>query len=138
LIWERHCVLPWSALVYPAAILANSWIIDEEVFEMLQRIEPKLMSRLYPELSSLYLRSDGSIKTVGDVVEQPTLSKTLFKIAAYGPVYIIYIYIYIYIYVYMYVYVYICIDIYIYVYIYMYIYIYIELFVRYYGCYTCY
>jgi gamma-glutamyltranspeptidase len=88
LIWERHCILPWSELVYPAAIVANSWAIDREVASLLQVVQHELMSNLYPELSLLYLKSDGSLKGFGDTVEQPTLSKTLFKIAAYGPSYL--------------------------------------------------
>ena len=42
----------------------------------------------YTGLSALYVKSDGSIKTVGDIVEQPLLSSTLAKVGLYGPDYI--------------------------------------------------
>ena len=36
----------------------------------------------------MYLKDDGSIKTYGDIVEQPLLSSTLAKIGQHGPDYI--------------------------------------------------
>ena len=39
-------------------------------------------------LSALYVKDDGSVKTVGDIVEQPLLSSTLAKVGLYGPDYI--------------------------------------------------
>lgn len=87
-VWERRGSLSWSTLVSPAAILAAEWVIDREVSHLLQQIQSQLHSGLYPELSALYLRGDGSLKKVGDTVQQPTLSRTLYKIAELGPDYL--------------------------------------------------
>lgn len=86
--WQRHGVLSWSAVVSPSALLAAEWVIDREVSYLLLEVQSQLYSGLYPELSALYLRGDGSMKSVGDTVQQPALSRTLYKIAEFGPDYL--------------------------------------------------
>ena len=72
----------------PAATLALSWTIDNEVALLLLEIKTQLRSTLYPLLSALYIKPDGTIKIAGDTVQQPALASTLQKIAKLGPDYL--------------------------------------------------
>ena len=87
-IWQRSGILSWATLVSPAALLAVEWVINNEVSHLLLQIQSQLHSGLYPDLAALYLRKDGSLKKVGDTVQQPALSRTLYNIAQSGPDYL--------------------------------------------------
>lgn len=91
--YERYGdhTIPWSRLVTPAAELAKSWIINQNVANSIKYIESLLLSGDYPELSSLYCKEVNGhlvIKTRGDTVHQPILSQTLYHIAHDGIEYI--------------------------------------------------
>jgi gamma-glutamyltranspeptidase/glutathione hydrolase/leukotriene-C4 hydrolase len=86
--WTKHGKLPWKTLFQPSAELAKNWVVSKETAALLQQVRTQLHSGLYPGLSALYLKDDGSIKTVGDTVQQPLLSATLSKIGEVGPSYI--------------------------------------------------
>ena len=88
LLWSLKGSLPWSTLVTPAATLALHWTIDNEVALLLLEIKPQLYSTLYPLLSALYIKTDGTLKVAGDSVQQPVLASTLQKIAKFGPDYL--------------------------------------------------
>jgi gamma-glutamyltranspeptidase len=88
LAWRQHGRLPWSDLVRPAAQLAQRWTVSKETAALLQQVVGQLRSGLYPGLSALYVKADGAIKTVGDVVEQPLLADTLAKVGRFGPDYL--------------------------------------------------
>ena len=89
LAWRQHGRLPWSDLVRPAAQLAQRWTVSKETAALLQQVVGQLRSGLYPGLSALYVKADGAIKTVGDVVEQPLLADTLAKVPPYLATYLI-------------------------------------------------
>ena len=88
MLWSLKGSLPWATLVTPAATLAYSWTIDNEVALLLLEIKTQLRSGLYPLLSALYIKPDGTIKIAGDTVQQPVLASTLLKIAKLGPDYL--------------------------------------------------
>ena len=88
LAWSKHGRLPWNDLVQPAAQLAQRWTVSKETAALLQQVVGQLHSGLYPGLSALYVKADGSIKKVGDVVEQPLLADTLAKVGRFGPDYL--------------------------------------------------
>jgi gamma-glutamyltranspeptidase len=88
MLWSLKGSLPWAALVTPAATLAYSWTIDNEVALLLLEIKTQLRSGLYPLLSALYIKPDGTLKIAGDTVQQPVLASTLLKIAKLGPDYL--------------------------------------------------
>ena len=91
LAWQRHGgkVLPWSELVLPVAILAERWTISAQLSANIEEHgREHLLSGQFPELSKLYVKSVGVLKSTGDVVEQPALAQTLRMIAAHGPDYI--------------------------------------------------
>lgn len=72
----------------PSAVLAESWVVDNEVALLLMQIRTQLHSPSYPLLSALYLRPDGSLKVAGDTVQQPVLAQTLHNVAKEGPDYL--------------------------------------------------
>ena len=88
MLWSLKGSLPWATLVTPAATLAYSWTIDNEVALLLLEIKSQLRSGFYPLLSELYIKPDGTIKIAGDTVQQPVLASTLLKIAKLGPDYL--------------------------------------------------
>lgn len=88
MLWSLKGSLPWATLVTPAATLAYSWTIDNEVALLLLEIKTQLRSGFYPLLSELYIKPDGTIKIAGDTVQQPVLASTLLKIAKLGPDYL--------------------------------------------------
>jgi gamma-glutamyltranspeptidase/glutathione hydrolase/leukotriene-C4 hydrolase len=91
LAWQQHGsgALAWKDLVLPVATLAQRWSISAQLSANLEEhAREHLLSGNYPELSKLYLRSDGQLKRTGDIVEQPALAKTLQQIADAGPSYI--------------------------------------------------
>jgi Gamma-glutamyltranspeptidase len=88
MLWSLKGSLPWVTLVTPAAALASSWTIDNEVGLLLLEITTQLRSGLYPLLSALYIKPDGTLKKAGDTVQQPVLASTLLKIAKLGPDYL--------------------------------------------------
>jgi gamma-glutamyltranspeptidase len=88
MLWSLKGSLPWAALVTPAATLAYSWTIDNEVALLLLEVKTQLRSGLYPLLSALYIKPDGTLKIAGDTVQQPILANTLLQIAKLGPDYL--------------------------------------------------
>jgi gamma-glutamyltranspeptidase len=81
--------IPWSRLVAPAAELAKSWVINDNVATSIRGVQEHLFSGEYPELSALYLKKNGTaVKEKGDSVQQPLLSQTLALIGQYGADYI--------------------------------------------------
>ena len=51
-------------------------------------VKTQLYSALYPLLTALYIKPDGSMKIAGDTVQQPDLARTLHSVAKYGPDYV--------------------------------------------------
>jgi gamma-glutamyltranspeptidase len=51
-------------------------------------VKTQLYSNLYPLLTALYVKPDGSMKIAGDTVQQPDLARTLHSVAKYGPDYL--------------------------------------------------
>lgn len=91
LAWQRHGgkVLDWKDLVLPVAELAEEWVISPMLSDNLENNgKTELLSGKYPELSKLYLKKDGTLKTTGDKVKQPAFAKTLRAVAEQGPSYI--------------------------------------------------
>lgn len=88
LAWKTYGKLPWKDVVTPAETLANEWRISKETEVYLNVIAPYILSGAYPQLSDLYLNSNGEIKKEGDVVKQATLSNTLHHIGIHGPDYL--------------------------------------------------
>ena len=88
MLWKLKGSLPWAKLVTPAAILALSWTVDNEVALLLLQIKTQLYSPSYPLLAELYIKPDGTIKIAGDTVQQPVLANTLRKVAEFGPDYL--------------------------------------------------
>lgn len=82
-------VVSWRDVVTPVANLAEKWVISAQLSANLeQHATEHLLSGKFPELSKLYLKSNGKVKTAGDIVQQPQLANTLNQIAAVGPSYI--------------------------------------------------
>jgi len=89
--------IPFYTLITAAAALAESWMIGPVTADLLKHIEQQLHSGQFPELSELYLKpevnSDGgdirtTLKTVGDMVQQPRLAETLRNISVTGSDYL--------------------------------------------------
>lgn len=90
LAWERHGSgkIEWKDLVSPSAELAKEFVISAELGSYIPKVKAQLLSGDFPQLSALYLRSDGSLKVAGDTVENVQLSQTLNLIGLYGSDYI--------------------------------------------------
>lgn len=91
LAWQNHGskVLAWKDLVMPVATLAEEWEISPMLSaNLVEHAKEDLQSGKYPELSKLYLRKDGQLKSSGDKVKQPALAQTLREVATNGPAYI--------------------------------------------------
>lgn len=82
-------VVSWKDIVTPVAKLAEKWVISAQLSANLEEHATQhLLSGKFPELSKLYVKANGKIKTAGDIVEQPQLANTLYQIAEVGPSYI--------------------------------------------------
>jgi gamma-glutamyltranspeptidase/glutathione hydrolase/leukotriene-C4 hydrolase len=91
LAYQRHGSgkISWKNLILPAALLAEEWRISPELYAYILIIKKQLFSGKYQPLADLYLKNHGkSVKEIGDIVNQPTLSKTLMMIGEYGPDYL--------------------------------------------------
>jgi gamma-glutamyltranspeptidase/glutathione hydrolase/leukotriene-C4 hydrolase len=91
LAYQRHGSgkVSWKNLILPSALLAEEWRISPELYAYILIIRKQLFSGKYRPLADLYLKNNGkSVKEVGDIVNQPTLSKTLMMIGEYGPDYL--------------------------------------------------
>ena len=95
LMHEAHSTygcLKWKALFEPAiAVARNGWLIRPHVAGMMALDERHVgrvpfidKLRFTQDGRSLYLRSDGSLKKVGDKIQNPDLAMTLQSIADYG------------------------------------------------------
>lgn len=82
--------LDWYDVVMPVSEIAKSWRISAELDAILKtdEISGYLRSGQYPELSAIYVSTEGNIKSEGDLIEQETLSNTLKQIALHGSDYI--------------------------------------------------
>ncbi len=88
---RRHGSRPWADLVRPAAALARrgTWVMPHFVEFLTRRPQPGIAdgrSRVCAteESRNLYLREDGAMYDVGDLIENPGLSDTLETIASEG------------------------------------------------------
>lgn len=81
----------WESLVLPSAELARKWEMSIQLESMINKgstLKQALLDRTYPELSSLFLDTNGEIKKAGDFIYNPKLANTLENIATYGSDYI--------------------------------------------------
>ncbi len=83
LAWTEHGRLPWRRLVEPAIHLArDGFALSHELADSLARVLPRLQS--YPASVAAF-SNDGVPYAAGDLFCQPTLARTLERIAADGP-----------------------------------------------------
>ncbi|WP_291296787.1 gamma-glutamyltransferase [Elioraea sp.] len=87
----RHGTRPWADLVRPAAALARSgtWVMPHLVEFLTRRPQPGLADgrarvSATEESRNLYLRADGTLHDVGDMIPNPGLADTLEMIAREG------------------------------------------------------
>jgi gamma-glutamyltranspeptidase / glutathione hydrolase / leukotriene-C4 hydrolase len=94
-LYEMHTklgsgVISWQACTEPAAKLAESYTVSSELAAILadSDVTPHLLSGDYTALSSLFVNSDGTVKTKGQTVNNPKLAYTLRQIGIHGSDYI--------------------------------------------------
>ncbi len=87
---QEHGALKWAQCTYPAARLAENYVVSEELASLLldKDVLPYLESGKYPALSNLFIKSDGTVKVAGDIIKNTKLSHTLDMIGLYGSDYI--------------------------------------------------
>jgi gamma-glutamyltranspeptidase/glutathione hydrolase len=79
---ELHGSLPWRELIEPAISLAiDGFPVSERIASSLRELQP--YKDRFPGLKQ-YMRDDGSPLVAGDTLRQPTLARTLKRIAIEG------------------------------------------------------
>lgn len=80
--------LDWSSIVTPSAQHALKYEVDNTLAGHIVKIKDQLLSGDFPEISSMFLRPDGSLKQEGDEVQNTKLAETLQNIALHGDSYL--------------------------------------------------